>query len=133
MYTFFVDRDIALRNCIIVDNVVKLTMVSLSQDKHASDYFKIKDFVAPLRHLAPEIPRMENFNFTGASDIYACGITIWEILTYGQHIPFQSMDNSEFFEKLQSNSLDYKCLLKNLDCKFKEMEDILVNLNFNSY
>lgn len=128
---FYSFRDIALRNCIIVDNIAKLTMVSLSQDKHASEYFKIKEFVAPLRHMAPEI--LENLTFTTASDIYACGITIWEILTYGQHVPFQSMDNNEFFEKLQTKSLDYNYLLKQFDPKFKEIHSILVKRNFKFY
>lgn len=99
-------------------------MISLSQDKHASEYFKINEFVAPLRHMAPEI--LENFTFTSSSDVYACGITIWEILTYGQHIPFQSMDNNQFFEALRSQALDYKHLLKQVDCIFKEIEHILV-------
>lgn len=102
-------------------------MLSLATD--AKEYYKIKNQVIPIRHLAPELLQ-NGFNYTTSSDIFACGITIWEILTHGQNIPHDHLGNDELYSKLKSNSIDFKNLFK-VNCKglTNEMENVLVKKN----
>lgn len=58
----------------------------------------------PLRHLAPETLLLSSFST--ATDVFACGITIWEVLNSGA-LPFESIVNEQLFESLQSKSIDY--------------------------
>lgn len=99
------DRDIALRNCIITkESIVKLTTVSLCKDKHANEYFKHNNRMIPLRHLAPET--LLSSSFSTASDVFASAVTIWEILNSGA-LPFESIANEELLQSLQNKSIDY--------------------------
>jgi serine/threonine protein kinase len=88
-------------------------MISLSKDKHSKEYYKIKSLMLPIRHMAHEcIAMVEKIKYTAATDVYSCGITIWEILTHGKMIPFESMSNDEVYQKLQAKSIDFEILLK---------------------
>lgn len=116
-------RDIALRNCIITNSIVKLSSVSLCKDRHANEYFKLNNKMIPLRHLAPEI--LQSASFSTASDVYACGVTVWEVVNLGQ-LPFETTINEEFFQLLQSNSIDYGQLFRN-DKIPKELQETLVS------
>lgn len=103
-------------------------MISLSKDKHAKEYFKIKNLLLPIRHMAIEwIAMVEKIKYTTAADVYSCGITIWEILTHGKMIPFESMSSEEVYQKLNAKSIDYESLLKH-DGISIEMKIILVSL-----
>lgn len=116
-------RDIALRNCIITNSIVKLSSISLCKDRHANEYFKLNNKMIPLRHLAPEI--LQSASFSTASDVYACGVTVWEVLNLGQ-LPFETTINEEFFQLLQSKSIDYGQLFGN-DRIPKELQETLVS------
>lgn len=122
-------RDIALRNCIIADDkTLKLSMISLSNDKHSKEYHRVQNLMLPIRHMAHEcIAMVEKIKYTTATDVYACGITFWEILTKGM-IPFESMSNDEIYQKLSTNSIDHEILFKHEGIS-SEMKVILVSFN----
>lgn len=63
-----------------------------------------------LRHLAPEV--LQSSAFSTASDIYACGVTIWEVLNNGA-LPFEGISSEELYQMVQNNSVDYGLLFKN--------------------
>jgi serine/threonine protein kinase len=108
---FNLHRDVALRNCIITkDLVVKLSSISLCKDKHANEYFKHNNKNVPLRHLAPEI--LQSSTFSTASDVFACGTTLWEVVNCGA-LPFGALANDELFQKLQTQAVDYESLFEN--------------------
>ncbi|KAG5675919.1 hypothetical protein PVAND_005778 [Polypedilum vanderplanki] len=100
-------RDVAIRNCIITSEcVIKLS--TIASHNNTNEYYKYNDQFLPLRHLAPEI--LDSFTYTKYSDIYSCGITLWEI--FHQETPFKFItSNEEFFKKLQEKSVDYSALL----------------------
>ena len=51
--------------------------------------------IIPVRWMAPETIRYCNeMKFTVASDVWAYGVTIWEIYTYGE-TPYYSFNNNE--------------------------------------
>jgi hypothetical protein len=104
-------------------------MVSLCKDTHAKEYYKIKNFSLPLRHVAPEI--LNNFSFTLPSDVFACAMTIWEILNHGRLIPFENLNNDDLYSMMKSQSIDYKQLIGMENSKVpSEIGDILVRKGF---
>lgn len=108
---FIINRDIALRNCIITqESIVKLTSIALCKDKHANEYFKHNNKMIPLRHLAPEI--LLQSSFSTASDVYACGMAVWEIMNSGA-LPFDAISNDDLFQMTQYKSVDYGVLFGN--------------------
>jgi len=117
-------RDVALRNCIITqESIVKLSSVALCKDKHANEYFKHNNKMIPLRHLAPEV--LDSSSFSTASDVFACAIAIWEVMSFGA-LPFESISNDELIQMAQNKSIDYGSLLVN-DKIPNEMQETLLN------
>lgn len=102
-------------------------MISLSKDKHSKEYYRVKSLLLPIRYMACEcIAMVDKIKYTTATDIYSCGMTIWEILTHGKMIPFESMSNDEIYQKLHAKSMDYEVLLK-VEGLSNEVKDILVS------
>lgn len=102
-------------------------MISLSKDKHSKEYYKVKNLMLPIRHMAFEcIATPEKIKYTIATDVYSCGITFWEILTKGM-IPFESMSSDEIYQNFSANSIEYDILLKHEGIS-SEMKVILVSI-----
>lgn len=103
----------ACRNCIITTNsIVKISCIALSKDKYSNEYFKHNNKAIPLRHLAPEI--LDSGAFSLASDLYACGFVLWEVLSRGA-LPFDELvpSDDEFLQQLSDHSLDYTSFVEN--------------------
>ncbi|XP_048247730.1 tyrosine-protein kinase RYK-like isoform X1 [Haliotis rufescens] len=95
-----IHKDIATRNC-VVDNdfVVKLTDNSLSRDVFPSDYTCLGDNEnRPVKWLAVEA--LLERRFSPASDVWAFGVTLWEMMTLGQQ-PYADIDPFEMAAYLQ--------------------------------
>lgn len=123
-------RDIALRNCIVTrESTVKLSSVALCKDKHANEYFKHNNKMIPLRHLAPEI--LQSSSFSTASDVFACGVTIWEVVNLGA-LPFESTGNDELFQMLQNKSIDYGQLFGSDKIPSELQETLVRRMNVDS-
>ena len=89
----FVHKDLALRNCIIgYDGVVKVAHFGLGPVLHPEAYYRVSGNDFPVRWMPPE--SIVSGNFTTMSDIWAFGVLLWELFTYGD-LPYTQMDNEE--------------------------------------
>lgn len=84
--------------------------MTLNKDKYSNEYYKYKNKFIPLRYMAFESIKKDEF--TTNSDIYACGILIWECLSKAKSLPFEQLDNEAFLKAVQDESLEYKTLLE---------------------
>lgn len=122
---FISRRDVALRNCIITqESIIKLSSIALCKDKHANEYFKHNNKMIALRHLAPEL-LASSTSFSTASDVFACGVAVWEVMNCGA-LPFGAIGNDELFQMLQNKSIDYGLLFEN-DKVPSELQKVLVS------
>ncbi|EGT58757.1 hypothetical protein CAEBREN_06464 [Caenorhabditis brenneri] len=85
-----VHRDLATRNVLVKNfNHVEITDFGLSKIlKYDSDSVTIKSGKVAIKWLAIEI--FSQHCYTHASDVWAFGVTCWEIITFGQS-PYQGM------------------------------------------
>ncbi|CAJ0583832.1 unnamed protein product, partial [Mesorhabditis spiculigera] len=104
-----VHRDLAARNCLVsgADDTkicdptkrapfcVKISDFGMSRRLYSqSEYYKMQTAGAmlPVRWLPPE--SLNSCRFSHHSDIWALGVTMWEIFTYGE-TPFADLENNE--------------------------------------
>ncbi|CAN0343382.1 unnamed protein product [Lampetra planeri] len=89
-----VHRDLAARNCVIDEGLhVKITDTALARDLFPMDYHCLGDNVnRPVRWMALE--GLLHHDFSPASDVWAFGVTLWELMTLGQ-TPYAEIDPFE--------------------------------------
>ncbi|CAL8310001.1 unnamed protein product [Lota lota] len=89
-----IHKDLAARNCVIDDNMqVKITDNALARDLFPMDYHCLGDNEnRPVRWMALE--SLLNHDFSSASDVWAFGVTLWELMTLGQ-TPYVDIDPFE--------------------------------------
>ncbi|XP_017335617.1 tyrosine-protein kinase RYK isoform X1 [Ictalurus punctatus] len=89
-----IHKDLAARNCVIDDSMqVKITDNALARDLFPMDYHCLGDNEnRPVRWMALE--SLLNNDFSSASDIWAFGVTLWELMTLGQ-TPYVDIDPFE--------------------------------------
>jgi len=96
-----VHRDLATRNCLVGENLtIKIADFGMARSLYSSDYYRIEGrFVLPIRWMAWECILLGKF--TPKSDIWAFGVTLWEILTSARSQPFADMSDEEVIDNLQ--------------------------------
>ncbi|KAI4888989.1 hypothetical protein NFI96_019091 [Prochilodus magdalenae] len=89
-----IHKDLATRNCVIDDGMqVKITDNALARDLFPMDYHCLGDNEnRPVRWMALE--SLLNNDFSSASDVWAFGVTLWELMTLGQ-TPYVDIDPFE--------------------------------------
>ncbi|XP_075440524.1 epithelial discoidin domain-containing receptor 1-like [Ascaphus truei] len=94
----FVHRDLASRNCLVGDNLtIKIADFGMSRNLYAGDYYRIQGrAVLPIRWMAWECILMGKF--TTASDVWAFGVTLWEILMLCQEQPYGELSDEDVIE-----------------------------------
>ncbi|KAL9963804.1 hypothetical protein ACROYT_G027349 [Oculina patagonica] len=95
-----IHKDVAARNCVIDDDLnVKVTDCALSRDLFPQDYCCLGDNEnRPVKWMAVE--SLEHGRYTVASDIWAYGVTLWELMTLGQQ-PYGNIDAFEMLNFLK--------------------------------
>lgn len=80
----YVHRDLAARNCMLDSNMtVKVSDFGLSREIYISDYYRHKGGKVPAKWMAPE--SLIDGVFDEKTDVWAYGVTIWEIFSLGRN------------------------------------------------
>ncbi|EGD76512.1 TK/HMTK protein kinase [Salpingoeca rosetta] len=92
-----VHMDLAARNCLLhTTNILKIGDFGLTKPfDEGKEYYKLKPNMTvklPAKWMAVEC--LNQLIFSEASDVWACGVTMWEIATYGMP-PYQQFKNKE--------------------------------------
>ena len=88
----FVHRDLATRNCLVGPNyLVKISDFGMSRSLYDSHYYRIHGcFALPVRWMAYECFYGK---FSQKSDVWAFGVTMWEIFTLAKKQPYNDMSD----------------------------------------
>uniref|UniRef100_A0AC34QWE6 Protein kinase domain-containing protein n=1 Tax=Panagrolaimus sp. JU765 TaxID=591449 RepID=A0AC34QWE6_9BILA len=99
-----VHRDLATRNCLVGDQqIVKIADFASLQRQYDRDYYHIASRSrVPLRWLSKEA--LHESRYSSASDVYAFGVTLWEIYTYGRQ-PYSEFSNQEVIKMIGMHDL----------------------------
>ena len=93
----FVHRDLATRNCLVGPNyLVKISDFGMSRSLYDSHYYRIQgQFALPVRWMS-----IECFygKFSQKSDVWAFGVTVWEIFTLAKEQPYNDMSDKQVIE-----------------------------------
>ena len=93
----FVHRDLATRSCLVGPNyLVKISDFGMSRSLYDSHYYRIHGhFVLPVRWMAYECFYGK---FSPKSDVWAFGVTMWEIFTLANEQPYTDMSDKQVVE-----------------------------------
>ncbi|CAL8396132.1 unnamed protein product [Boreogadus saida] len=94
----FVHRDLATRNCLVGKSyAIKIADFGMSRNLYSSDYYRIQGrAVLPIRWMSWESILLGKF--TTASDVWAFGVTVWEMLTFCQEQPYSQLNDEQVIE-----------------------------------
>ncbi|KAM9820732.1 tyrosine-protein kinase ABL1 isoform 2-T2 [Neosynchiropus ocellatus] len=97
----FIHRDLAARNCLVGENhLVKVADFGLSRLMTGDTYTAHPGAKFPIKWTAPESLAYNKFSIK--SDVWAFGVLLWEIATYGMS-PYPGIDLSQVYELLEKD------------------------------
>ena len=90
----FVHRDLATRNCLVGPNyLVKISDFGMSRSLYESHYYRIHGrFALPVRWMSTGCFYGK---FSQKSDVWAFGVTTWEIFTLAKEQPYNDMSDKQ--------------------------------------
>lgn len=102
----YVHRDIACRNCLVSSQrVVKIGDFGMARPTFESDYYcfnrKGARKLFPVRWVPPETLSLGLY--TPASDIWAFGVVLFEVITFGSY-PYQGLSNNQVIDYVKSGN-----------------------------
>ncbi|KAM7388487.1 hypothetical protein PAMP_024657 [Pampus punctatissimus] len=94
----FVHRDLATRNCLVGKKyTIKIADFGMSRNLYSGDYYRIHGrAVLPIRWMSWESILLGKF--TTASDVWAFGVTLWEILNFCKEQPYSQLTDEQVIE-----------------------------------
>ena len=119
----FVHRDLATRNCLVGPNyLVKISDFGMSRSLYDSHYYRIHGrFVLPVRWMAYECFYGK---FSQKSDVWAFGVTMWEIFTLAKEQPYSDMSDEQVI-KAAIKGNNHKVLARPEMCPLKVYQIML--------
>ena len=111
----YIHRDLATRNCLVgPESRIKIADFGMSKSLYESHYYTIKGHVVlPVRWMAKECFYGK---FSAKTDVWAFGVTMWEIFTLAKDIPYEDMDDSEVAADASRREGDRQLLERSNDC-----------------
>ena len=90
----FIHRDLATRNCLVGKNFsVKVASLGVAKNIYESHYFRVQGkMLLPIRWMATEC---FNGKFSEKSDVWAFGVTMWELFTLAKQLPYRHLSDEE--------------------------------------
>ena len=121
----FIHRDLATRNCLVgQDHQIKIADFGMSRNLYASHYYVLKGHaVLPVRWMAKECFYGK---FSAKTDVWAFGVTMWEIFTLSKDIPYEDMDDTEVVANATDNTESRTLLEKPGGCPQEVYEVMLM-------
>ncbi|CAF1587743.1 unnamed protein product [Rotaria magnacalcarata] len=117
-----IHRDIAARNCLIYPNYkIKLTNSAMASEQFQLHYCRINHIQLPVRWMAPE--SISSNEFTSQSDIWSFGITLWEVMTNCNTLPYALLNDEQVYQRLKSTKGLH---LPKPECLSKEFIDLML-------
>ncbi|CAL4214767.1 unnamed protein product [Meganyctiphanes norvegica] len=96
-----VHRDLSARNCLVGFGLdIKISDFGMSRSLYSSEYYKVGDShtLLPIRWMAWE--SILHGRFSTKSDVWAFGVTLWEILTMARRRPYDELNNEGVLENI---------------------------------
>ena len=120
----YIHRDLATRNCLVApESRIKIADFGMSKSLYESHYYTIKGHVVlPVRWMAKECFYGK---FSAKTDVWAFGVTMWEIFTLAKDIPYEDMDDSEVVADASRREGDRQLLERSSDCP-PEVYDVMM-------
>ena len=89
-----VHRDLATRNCLVEANgLIKVGAVGVNSELYQSSYYQIRgNKMMPIRWMATEC---FSGKFSEKSDVWAFGVTLWELFTLAKQLPYPHLSDEE--------------------------------------
>ena len=120
----YIHRDLTTRNCLVgPESRIKIADFGMSKNLYESHYYTIKGHVVlPVRWMAKECFYGK---FSAKTDVWAFGVTMWEIFTLAKDIPYEDMDDSEVAADASRREGDRQLLRRTQYCP-PEVYDVML-------
>uniref|UniRef100_A0A0P4WCZ3 Protein kinase domain-containing protein n=3 Tax=Scylla TaxID=6760 RepID=A0A0P4WCZ3_SCYOL len=96
-----VHRDLAARNCLVGEALtIKISDFGMSRPLYSSDYYRLGEGRAllPIRWMAWE--SILHGRFSTKSDVWAFGVTLWEVFTLARRQPHADLSDDQVLENV---------------------------------